>query len=75
MTSSLEDCGQDGVCAIAPGCIKHWEERNRELVRERDLAEAKIEAALDLLHGEGHGDCDRCLACQVEGVLSERVSP
>lgn len=26
------DCGQAGVCAIAPGCQRHWEERNRELV-------------------------------------------
>ncbi len=29
------DCGQDGVCAArAPGCNRHWEERNRELVTE-----------------------------------------
>ena len=31
----IEDCGQDGVQA-SPGCNRHWEERNRELVRERD---------------------------------------
>ena len=33
-----EDCGQDGVCKLSPGCDRHWEERNRELVRERDEA-------------------------------------
>ena len=30
------DCGQDGVCAVSPGCNRHWEARNRELVTERD---------------------------------------
>ena len=33
--SEIEDCGQDGVCRLSPGCNRHWEERNRELVRER----------------------------------------
>lgn len=28
------DCGQDGPCAKSPGCNRHWEERNGELVRE-----------------------------------------
>jgi hypothetical protein len=32
------DCGQDVVCATPPGCLVHWEERCRELVRERDSA-------------------------------------
>lgn len=32
------DCGQDGVCAISPGCQRHWLERNGELLRERDEA-------------------------------------
>ena len=27
----LSDCGQDGVCAISPGCVRHWAERNAEL--------------------------------------------
>ncbi len=31
------DCGQDGVCRVAPGCQRHWAERNRELARERDV--------------------------------------
>lgn len=38
--SEIEDCGQDGVCKLSPGCNRHWEERNRELVRERDEARA-----------------------------------
>lgn len=33
--ATLLDCGQDGVCATAPGCVRHWAERNRELVAER----------------------------------------
>jgi hypothetical protein len=40
-----EKCGQDGVCAITPGCDWHWAERNRELVAERDaLAKALADA-------------------------------
>lgn len=35
------DCGQDGpVCITAPGCCRHWEQRCRELVAERDEARA-----------------------------------
>lgn len=41
------DCQQDGVCAFAPGCTRHWEERNRELLRERDEARALVRAFLD----------------------------
>lgn len=33
----LRDCGQRGVCRTPPGCARHWEERNRELVRENDV--------------------------------------
>lgn len=40
--SEIEDCGQDGVCRLSPGCNRHWEERNRELVRERDEARALL---------------------------------
>lgn len=35
--SEIEDCGQDGVCRLSPGCNRHWEERNRELVRENEV--------------------------------------
>lgn len=34
------DCGQSGVCATAPGCGRHWQERNVELVNE--LRELKV---------------------------------
>jgi len=37
------DCGQDGVCALAPGCDRHWGERCRELMAERDEARAEVE--------------------------------
>ena len=32
----LRDCGQSTTCRTPPGCARHWEERNRELVEERD---------------------------------------
>ena len=44
------DCGQDGPCAKAPGCARHWQERNRELVDELAAARAvpaDVEAAID----------------------------
>lgn len=42
-----DDCGQDGVCAEAPGCSRHWAERVREVMAERDAAKASlIDAAL-----------------------------
>lgn len=40
--AELTDCGQDGSCVLSPGCIRHWEERCRELVRERDEARDKL---------------------------------
>jgi hypothetical protein len=36
--NSLRDCGQDRVCATPPGCCRHWEERNRELVGQLENA-------------------------------------
>lgn len=48
LRASLEkarDCGQDTVCVLSPGCQRHWEERNRELVAERDAARADLETA------------------------------
>lgn len=36
------DCGQAGACAVSPGCQRHWQERNAELVRERDEARAAL---------------------------------
>ena len=36
------DCEQDGVCA-APGCLRCWQTRNLELLRERDEARVEVE--------------------------------
>lgn len=47
------DCGQAGVCAIAPGCARHWQERNRELAEElarRDSAGQTVGALLEPAH-------------------------
>jgi hypothetical protein len=47
------DCGQDGPCATPPGCQRHWEERNREL-----LAASPAPAVLppDPGHYDVHGE-------------------
>ena len=48
------DCGQDGPCAKAPGCARHWQERNRALVAELAAARAvpaDVEAAILTLVG------------------------
>jgi hypothetical protein len=38
-----DDCDQDGqVCATPPGCSRHWADRCRELVDERDEARAEV---------------------------------
>jgi hypothetical protein len=36
------DCGQDGPCAVSPGCQRHWRERNRELVEQLAIANSTI---------------------------------
>lgn len=36
------DCGQVGVCAVTPGCQRHWAERARELLAERDTLRAEV---------------------------------
>lgn len=45
-----ENCGQDGVCAIAPGCDRHWAERNAELCAQRDEARELVRRYVE-------GDC------------------
>lgn len=42
-------CGQEGVCAEAPGCSRHWGERVREVMEERDEARAEVERLRGLL--------------------------
>ena len=53
------DCGQDGPCAKAPGCARHWQERNRELVEQLAAARAvpaDVEAALSGAWADGYDD-------------------
>lgn len=43
--NELLDCGQDGVCACPGGhggCLRHWEERNRELGTEVVALRARV---------------------------------
>lgn len=56
------DCGQDGVCAIAPGCQRHWAERNRELVAERDATLARAARAVETAYTLGARDAQRVAA-------------
>ena len=52
----LLDCGQAGVCANAPGCMRHWAERNAEMSRLSDANAndyAELVASLSKLEG-GH---------------------
>lgn len=73
----LEDCGQDGVCAIAPGCNRHWEERTRELAAERERLNAiaygeseraeELEAELAKLREERQPLLDLLAVCNRDG--------
>lgn len=76
-----DDCGQQGVCAEPPGCMKHWAERVREVMDDRDRLLSKIEAAGTVISNNGcdcpcdhdaeshDEDCERCLACRISAVL------
>lgn len=55
----LRDCGQRGVCRTPPGCMRHWEERNCELVRENEV----LRSNSDHLSSE-----NASLASQVESM-------
>jgi len=76
----LRDCGHRGVCRTPPGCARHWEERNRELVRENEVlreAGERLRAVRKLLeengcdcqcdhHPDERGDdCEVCLGCRI----------
>lgn len=57
------DCGQEGVCVLSPGCCRHWEERNQELVNERNEARELLAKVFDRYactmcsHGKTKLDC------------------
>lgn len=62
----LRDCGQRGVCRTPPGCARHWEERNRELLRENEVLRANCDhlssenASLSRQVAGGPTVCARC---------------
>jgi hypothetical protein len=37
------DCGQDGICAVSPGCMRHWHQRARELFDEREELRKRLD--------------------------------
>lgn len=41
--ASIGNCGQETVCATPPGCMRHWEMRNRELLGELNSSRAKYD--------------------------------
>jgi predicted metal-dependent hydrolase len=43
------DCGQDVVCATPPGCMRHWGERNRELLARHEQALEDVERLQDMV--------------------------
>lgn len=46
------DCGQEDVCATLPGCGRHWAQRNRELLTERDCARAALAKLVEMYESE-----------------------
>lgn len=50
---SSDDCGQNGVCSEAPGCSRHWAERVREVMAERDEARRDLGEILAVIHRDG----------------------
>lgn len=58
----VDDCGEEGACGFSPGCNRHWEERNRELVAERDAALAKFAELREAIQRTSDsGDCGQAL--------------
>ena len=71
--SEIEDCGQDGVCRLSPGCNRHWEERNRELVRENEV----LRSNSDHLSSENaslSGQVES-MAMRIESLAEELAKP
>lgn len=66
------DCGQVGVCAVTPGCQRHWAERARELLAERDTLRAERDEASKTLLEAGCGSV-LPLAERVALLVDERA--
>jgi uncharacterized coiled-coil protein SlyX len=59
------DCGQDGVCATPPGCMRHWEERNRELASKlRHWEHHPVENTNKLLREANNRQTERVVAAE-----------
>ena len=71
--SEIEDCGQDGVCKLSPGCNRHWEERNRELVRENEV----LRSNSDHLSSENASLARQVesMAMRIESLAEELAKP
>jgi hypothetical protein len=71
--SEIEDCGQDGVCKLSPGCNRHWEERNRELVRENET----LRSNSDHLSSENASLARQVesMAMRIESLAEELAKP
>lgn len=67
---ALRDCGQGAVCRTPPGCLRHWEERNVELVRAAAELRAKLAKA------EADAARERCAYLTVvDAVTRESLGP
>ena len=71
--SEIEDCGQDGVCKLSPGCNRHWEERNRELLRENEV----LRSNSDHLSSENASLARQVesMAMRIESLAEELAKP
>ena len=69
----LRDCGQRGVCRTPPGCALHWEERNRELVRENEV----LRSNSDHLRSENASLASQVesMAMRIESLAEELAKP
>lgn len=69
----LRDCGQRGVCRTSPGCARHWEERNRELLRGNEV----LRANCDHLSSENASLSRQVesMAMRIESLAEELAKP
>ena len=69
----LRDCGHRGVCRTPPGCARHWEERNRELVRENEV----LRSNCDHLSSENASLARQVesMAMRIESLAEELAKP
>ena len=69
----LRDCGQRGACRTPPGCARHWEERNRELVRENEV----LRSNSDHLSSENASLARQveAMAMRIESLAEELAKP